>query len=458
MAAELPAGDADFRAALSSPSMLDAAPAQTAPAVGGPAVPLYNWYVLGLLCLGCIASNVNRSLLLALAEPIRAEFHLTDTQFGFLAGMAFAVAYSVAGVPVAMLVNRVNRARLIAGLLATWSLITVATGFGSSYLTLLLTRMGVAAAESGGAPTSVSLLGDYFPPAKRGRAVGIFYAQTSAAMIVAFSAAGYLAQAYGWRMVFVLGGLPGLVLSLVFLLTMREPRRGAFDPPHAHDHDASQPGVIEVAKAMAKDKVLASLTLAGGFAVAGQAGISTFCSPFFSRIHHLSLPHASLTVAVIVGGGATLGALAGGFINDHVSKSSPRNGCYVVAALLALSGALASLGFLLPSVPMAIATLFVAQVCLCTYLGAIFPTATLVAPLRIRGAALSFIMLVMNIGGYGFGPQLAGILSDLSKHFGAAEPLRWAMVMMPFTLVVAGFYFYRAGRGLGEGEAAARAC
>ena len=443
MAAEQSMGDA---ASLAGGASLGPSPAAQA-------VPLYNWYVLGLLCLGCIASNVNRSLVLALAEPIRAEFHLSDTQFGFLAGMAFAVAYSIAGIPVAMLVNRVNRARLISALLATWSLITVVTGFGSSYLTLLLTRLGVAAAESGGAPTSVSLIGDYFPPAKRGRAVGIFYAQTSASLIVAFAAAGYLAQAYGWRMVFVLGGLPGLALSLIFLFTMREPKRGTFDPPHAHDHDASHPGVIEVARAMAKDKVLASLTLAGGFAVAGQAGISTFCSPFFSRIHHFTLPHASLTVAAVVGGGATVGALVGGFLYDHVSKTAPRHGCYVVAVLLALSGVLMTLGFMVPSVPLAIGLLFVGQVCLCTYLAALFPTATLSAPLRIRGAALSFIMLVMNIGGYGLGPQLAGILSDLSKHLGATEPLRWALVMMQITLVVAGYCFWRAGQGLAEREA-----
>src|SRR6185436_5629951 len=155
-------------------------------------------------------------------EPIKREFGLSDGQLGLLTGLAFAISYSVAGIPLGLLADRVARKRLLSGLVAVWSGLTFLSGIATSTLTLALARIGVGASESGASPASMSLITDYFPKERRGLAMALFYMSTPIGTSLAFAIGGAVEANYGWRAAFFVAGGPGLLLSLIILLSVCE--------------------------------------------------------------------------------------------------------------------------------------------------------------------------------------------------------------------------------------------
>lgn len=194
-----------------------------------PARRYYRWYVLALLTASQVCSYMDRTIIGLVIEPVRAEFGLSDGQMGFLSGLAFGIAFAVTALPFGWLVDRCNRAKLLALVVALWSLLTMLCGMAQSYLMLLASRMSVGAAEAGGSPTGVSIISDYFAPKERSSAIAIWYSSATLAVIVTFLFGGYVAQHYGWRATFLFAGIPGLVIALLIFFTLREPVRGARD-------------------------------------------------------------------------------------------------------------------------------------------------------------------------------------------------------------------------------------
>src|SRR5690606_843237 len=172
---------------------------------------------------------MDRTIIGLVIEPVRAELGLSDGQMGFLSGLAFSIAFAVLALPFGWLVDRCNRAKLLALVVALWSLLTMLCGMAQSYLMLLASRMSVGAAEAGGSPTGVSIISDYFAPKERSSAIAIWYSSATLAVIVTFLFGGYVAQHYGWRATFLFAGIPGLVIALLIFFTLREPVRGARD-------------------------------------------------------------------------------------------------------------------------------------------------------------------------------------------------------------------------------------
>lgn len=407
----------------------------------------YRWYVLAVLFLVSVLNTIDKSLIPALAEPIRLEFDLSDSELGLLVGLVFSVAYGLASIPIGLLIDRVNRTRLLAGLLVIWSLLTLLTAKTSSFLGLALCRVGVAAAESGGNPTTLALISDYFPKHERGRAVGIFSINSSIATILVFSVSGYIAAEYGWRMAFVLAFFPGLLLALIVLLTLKEPVRGGFDPAPKNAGDDKPASLKEVFKTIAADKTL--LWIIGGaiLVIMGQAGSGSFSATFFVRIHELELAKAGLFTGLILGLGFAIGTVTGGFIADKMAKTSAGGGCRFIAIVTLLAVPFGMIGFTVPILAVAIPCLFAFQV-----LGTCFYAATLsiilnFSPLKMRGSIITYVSIALNLGGYGFGPQVTGVISDLYRVLGVTEPLRWALVStVAIMLISAAFYFIAAQR------------
>ncbi|MFP5305408.1 MAG: MFS transporter, partial [Gammaproteobacteria bacterium] len=171
----------------------DAVRAEAQGAAAAPASPTSDpkrWYVLGMLTLVYATMHMDRHIVTLLLEPIKLEFALTDTQLGFLAGLSFAIAFSAAGIPLGLLVDRVNRVRLLSVLITLWSGLTFICGFATSYLMLVLARIGIGCAESGGSPTSSSLIGDFFRRKERPVAFGVYHTGTQIGSIIGFAAAG----------------------------------------------------------------------------------------------------------------------------------------------------------------------------------------------------------------------------------------------------------------------------
>lgn len=402
----------------------------------------HRWYVLIVLSVVYTLYNVDRNLVVILAEPIRAEFALSDTQLGFLTGMSFALAFAIAGIPLGFLTDRMNRTRLLAMLLTVWSAVTALCAFVRTFPTLLLTRVAIGAAESGAAPTSLSILSDYFPKTQRGRAIGVFYMATPVGLALGFAIGGYLVGMVGWRNVFLIAGIPGILFAILVLLTVREPARGTFEPPQKGPALVSSLGTVM--QVISEKKTLLLLILAAISIIMGQAGISSFLPSLLVREHHLSLEQTGLFMALIHGVGGAIGMPAGGLLSDFVSKRSLAFAPRLVSILVLLAAPLALAGCFSPSIVVAGACFFFYSILIHTYLGPTLSTYLTLAPAQLRGVMSAAMLVAMNLFGTGVGPQVTGIVSDLFNHWGLDQPLRMAMLFPAGCLLISAALYMAA--------------
>src|SRR5688572_22703355 len=191
--------------------------------------PAYARYVLALLFAVYVVNFIDRQILAILLEPIKADLGVTDTAMGFLTGIAFALFYTVAGIPIARLADRSVRRTVIAVGLAVWSGMTVLSGLARSFTQLALARIGVGIGEAACTPPAHSLLADYFPPERRGTALAVYGMGIHVGILFGFLVGGWMNELFGWRQALFVVGAPGLILAIVVRLTVREPVRGAAD-------------------------------------------------------------------------------------------------------------------------------------------------------------------------------------------------------------------------------------
>lgn len=415
-----------------------------------------RWVGLALLTALYTLSTVDRNVVSILAEPIKDEFLLSDSQLGFLTGTVFAISFSLAGIPLGLLADKTNRVRFLASLLAVWSVLTIASGFTRTYVTLLLARIGVAAAESGASPASMSLITDLFPKEKRGTALGLFYTSTPLGLAIGFGLGGVIAAHFGWRAAFWFAGVPGLLISLLLLLAMKEPVRGNQDAKSGSAALVSS-SLPDLLRLTWKRKSMLFLILGAVCMIISQAGIGAFIAPFLIRIHQMPLDQVGGLVALAWGGGGLFGLPLGGVFADRLAKSSAANGPRFVALSAVLTAPIAMCAFLMPSAYGTLLLIFVTSVVGHAYYGATFSAYLSVAPAAIRGAAGALLIVALNLIGYGVGPQLTGILSDVYEAQGLADPLRWALISIATVYFLAAIFFVAASfyivRDLDDGAA-----
>ena len=277
----------------------------------------YRWYVLFVLTLGYIFNFIDRQVMTILLEPIKAEFGATDTQMGLLTGLAFALFYATLGVPMARLADRWSRRNVLVISMAVWSGMTALCATASSFGQLALYRIGVGVGEAGGVPPSQSLLADIFPPEQRSLAQGVLASGTNIAVLVGLFGGALLADAYGWRSVFWIFGLPGIVLAVVIRLTVREPVRA----PHAVTDDGSLWEAIH--KILALPAFPAIAVGVGLTAIAGY-GLGVWSPSFMIRVHGLSLVDAGLYLGLIGVFGGILGTLLSAILVDRLAQQDAR--------------------------------------------------------------------------------------------------------------------------------------
>ncbi len=261
----------------------------------------------------------------SLGEPIRKDFHLSDTALGLL-GTVFTLIYAVVGLPLGRLSDRWHRTRLVALGTAVWSVLTAASGLAQSYVQMFVSRLGVGVGEAACAPAGQSLIGDLFPPHQRARAMAVFMLGLPAGIFAAYIVAGAAGSAWGWRSVFLLACIPGLVLA-VLAFNISEPARGALE---------GAAGAIGTTNRKAYGAVLRLPTmwwiiLSGLFHNFNMYAINSFQTPFLQRFHQLSLKEANTISAISIGIAGAIGLLAGGWIADKVSARR-RNGRLLVPA------------------------------------------------------------------------------------------------------------------------------
>ncbi len=374
--------------------------------------PLYRWYALAVMILVYSCHAMDRGLPGVLMEPIREEFKLSDSQLGLISSSSYGIAFALAVIPMGMLSDRLNRRRFLAAILVGWSLCTALGGFARNVYHLALVRVGVGVFESGAAPVAMPLVSDMFPARSRTFALGVFYMSANLGTFLAGSVGGYVAAEYGWRPAFLLVGAPGVLIAVLFLLTVREPVRGGDDAPADAD-DGPAPPLKAVLAFLARTPGLICLIFGSALVALISISMGTWMGSFFIRVHGLDLKQVGLILGV---GGGLCGVLSppiSGWLADRLSARDPRWTLRIV--WLSLLGAFAAGMTMLfaPLVTVAIAAYVAADFLRSAYAPLTYSVIITQTPVRMRGTVMSIVQMLSVLIGFGLGPVVTGFLSDL---------------------------------------------
>jgi MFS family permease len=412
----------------------------------------YKRTVLALLVLAYTFNFIDRTIISTIGQAIKVDLKLTDAQLGWLGGLSFALLYTALGIPIARLAERKSRVNIIAIAIVIWSAFTALCGTATSYLQLLLYRVGVGVGEAGLSPPAHSLISDYFEPKKRASALSIYSLGIPLGAMFGAIAGGWIAQNVSWQAAFMLVGVPGVAVAIAIKLFVKEPPRGWSDrqladaaraaegtgvapdeTPGALGREASEAGAPDAALPVKPPSMISvarrlfgswgMFHMAAGITVASFAGYGTgqYAPPYFIREFGLGLAVVGLAIGLVGGVSNGLGTLLGGYLTDWASKRSVRWYALVPAIGLLLATPLYILAYTRESYTLAWAILLVPGVLHYTYLGPTFGVVQNVMDVRMRATAVALLFFVLNLIALGFGPPFTGWCIDMfAQHAWAA--------------------------------------
>ncbi len=346
----------------------------------------------------------------ALAEPIRKEWALSDSQIGWLS-TAFTLLYATVGVPLGRLSDRGKRPRILGLGVALWSLLTAASGLAWSYGSLFAARLGVGIGEASCAPASSSLIGDLYPAHERSRALSFFMIGLPLGTFLGTLISGRLAAAYGWRVAYYVACTPGLVLAIL-AMRISEPPRGASETSTR----AGRPHEGSPYWCVLKIPTICWVIVSGALFNFYMYAIGTFLPAFLSRYHGLDLKQANTIAAVVFGGVGVPGLLLGGWAADHAGRRMP-SGRLLLASMAALVAAPCSyLALARPAGEVVTFSLLMGTGCMLSYVyySGVYAAIQDVVQPSLRATAMAIYFFAMYLLGGSFGPVVTGRVSD---HF-----------------------------------------
>ena len=403
-----------------------------------------RWYVLIVMCVVYAINIAARYVVTTVFEPIRLELKLTDTGGAFLTGPPLALFYVACGIPIAWLADRSNRRNIVAASLIVWSAFTVFCGLAVTFWQFLFGRIGAGVGEAGATPPSTSLVSDCFPAERRAMALSVFALGAPVGAWLATSVAGAAAQAYGWRGAFYALGVPGVLLGVLFLLTIREPRRGRLDAVAAE-------GKASFAQALSflwRQRAAFHVIMGAGVCSLWGWGLVWWTPTFLLRTYGLNVAQAGAITGHIHLFGGIAASVAAAWLMSRPFMMAPRR---VLLALGLVTGC--------ATIPSIIAywthSLWLARVMFWVYIPAIYffigPCMALVAnlaPSHMRAAFTAWSGLVGNVFNLIVAVQLIGLLSDwfAGARGSDAASLRWALLLLAPTGFWAVWHFYLAAK------------
>jgi predicted MFS family arabinose efflux permease len=403
----------------------------------------YDWYVVVILLVIYALNQLDRSVINILAESIKRELRISDTQLGLLTGTSFAVFYSLMGLPMARLADRVHRVNLISVAVLVWSALTMSCGLAVNYLSLFAIRMGVGVGEAGGTPPSQSLIADYFPHQRRSTAIALFNSGVALGVFLGFLMGGYINQWWGWRAAFLVAGAPGVVAAILLKLTVKEPVRGRVDG--LEQSAQATPPLGQMIRKLFGRRSYFLIVVAATCSIGVMFVSAAWLPPMFIRLYGFKSGQIGGWLALCTGLGGGVGSFAGGAFADHLKRRWPLAEIYVpaVAALLTF--------------PSLLVTVLARDTGLALVgMGALFtfgyvwigPTSSMihrVVPVRSRAFAIGFMLFFSNITAQAFGPPLIGAVSDALRPAHGADSLRYALAgASVFLLLSAVLYLFAA--------------
>ena len=402
----------------------------------------YAWYVVGILTIAYTFSFIDRQILNLLVEPIRADLSLNDTQISLLQGLAFALFYTILGVPIGWLADRYSR-RLIIGVgIFLWSFMTAGCGLARSFLALFGFRIGVGVGEAALSPAAYSLIADYFPPEEVTRAIAVYTGGSFLGAGLAYIIGGYVIEWVGsvgavdvpvlgtlrsWQLAFIVVGLPGILISFL-MFTIREPRRRGLIVKQGQAAEAVPFG--EVLAFLRTHKRVYGLHFAGFSSIVLVAYASLAWTPtYFIRVFGWNAGQVGMVYGLIILVFGTGGVVGAGWIADKIRSRGYKDAnlrmVMIGALLLTPLGAVATL------MPLDwLAILFVIPV---TFLWAlpmgIGPAALQpITPNQMRAQISALYLLAVTLVGLGLGPLLVALLTDFV--FGDPRDIKYSLATM----------------------------
>ena len=424
-----------------------------------PVSTAYRRYAVWLLLLIYVVNFLDRQVINILSEPIKNDLHLADWQVGLLSGFAFGIVYTVLGFPLARAADRHNRPLIIAGCLAAWSAFTGVCGLAQNFVQLVAARAGVGVGEAGCTPTSHALIADYTPKAQRASALAFYSMGTPIGSLFGLVVGGAMADYFGWRNAFLVAAVPGMILAVLCVFTLKEPR--AAIAAQARTITPASATFVQTLAHLRTKRAFWCFALAAGVRAFIGYGHAPFSASFFYRAHGHDVAALAasmglrpqtfigLTLGIIGGVAGTLGAWLGGKIADRGWTRDLRVFGRMPAIATLVSAPIGIWSLLTPNTSLALGLGVLPAILGSMWYGPVYGSVQSMTPPHMRAMAASIILFVINFMGLVLGAVCIGALSDLLNHgchLGPADGVRWAMILSTIGGLVSVWLFWTAGK------------
>jgi MFS family permease len=412
----------------------------------------YRRYVLGTLTSVYALNYLDRGLIALLLQPIKEDLHLSDTQLGFLTGIAFGLFYATLGLPIARWADRGNRVTISSIAIGLWGGTVMVCLLVTNFAQLVLARIAAAVGEAGCMPPTYSLVGDYFAkPAERTRAISIYMLAAPISSLVSFMAGGWLNERLGWRSTFFVMGMPGLLVAVLVKMTVAEPRAQssgtqALVRPSQH--------VLRLLSTLWHQRSARHLIIAITLLFTMGAGLGPWYAAFMIRSHGMGTAELGIWFGLIFGISGIAGILFGGYAASRWFGEDERGQMRLCAVMLAAVVPCFVVFLLVSDKKQALIALFALLAVGSFATGPIFALIQRLVVDEVRATTLAVVMLLANLIGMGVGPQVVGILSDFLKPSSGIDSLRYAMLATSFVALWAAYHVWRVAYTVADDLAA----
>jgi len=373
-------------------------------------------FAFTILLLINILNYVDRYILSAVLPQLQTDFHLDNTQLGLLSS-SFLLIYAIATLPLGIWADRGIRKNIVAFCVGVWSIFTTLTGFAQNFIQLFLMRSVLGIGEAGYAPAALSLIGDYFPPAQRGRVLSLWSIGNLIGTALGLILGGLIAQRFGWRWAFYIVGIPGLITAFLIWRTT-EPERGAYD---TQDNDASPVTTLHGSLNSNLRETIAYLLhiptywillVAFVFSFFTIGSASVWVPTYLVDAFHLNVAQAGSVSGGVLAGGSLLGTLLGGWLADALQKRTPRGRLIISTLAFLLGTPLALIALLTHQLLPFILMLALAIITLSLCLGPLNAVLQDIIAPEMRATAIGITLLLAHLLGDASSPSIIGIIAD----------------------------------------------
>lgn len=397
-------------------------------------IALFQWLVY-------VTHGIDRTVMYVLLQPISREFGLFNTEIGLVAGAAYIVPYAIAGIPIGALGDRLSRTRLLALLIAVWSVATLAASLATGLGGLILARAAVGAAEGGAPAIMLALVADAVPAQRRAPLVGLLMTGPFIGLLIGSLAGGAVAGQLGWRPALWVAGAPGLLLALLIATILREPERGRFDTGPAE----APPSPRQAVKLLTDDRT--RLLIFGALAISAVAplALGAWMPIYLMRGFHVSIASAGREIGLALGLLGALGTLAGGAIAARSAEFDSRRLLLSAAAAVAIAIPAGIVALVATAVMPAVIALGIWAFVASLYIAPSYSAFIATVPIRARSTLVAAIAVSANLIGAA-GPQLVGWASDRLPAATPANGLRYALLLCLVALPLQALALFAAAR------------